>query len=91
MYQRIFVPVDDSKISRRALDEEPSSWPNAPGQRCCCPMWLILAQFGLGWREFLDAPSCRKNIGATGEAVLNRRAKLRPLEFCHASAVLLEN
>lgn len=90
MYQRIFVPVDDSSTSRRALDEA-IKLAQHTGATLLLAHVVDLAQFGWGGTEFLDASELQKNIKATGEAVLNQAREAVEAAGLPCSAVLLES
>ena len=69
MYQRIFVPVDDSATSRYALGE---ALRLAKLTQATVRLVHVvdLAQFGWGGTEFLDAADLQKTIKTAGEKVL---------------------
>ncbi|MCD4504273.1 universal stress protein [Chromobacterium piscinae] len=69
MYQRIFVPVDDSDTSNMALDEA-CKLAKAFGSTLRLVHVVDLAQFGWGGTEFLDATELQKSIKQAGEQVL---------------------
>ncbi len=90
MYQRIFVPVDDSSTSRRAL-EEAMRLAKHTGATLLLAHVVDLAQFGWGGTEFLDASELQGNIKATGEAVLNASSSLVEAAGLPCNATLLES
>ncbi|POZ61845.1 universal stress protein [Chromobacterium alticapitis] len=69
MYQKIFVPVDDSETSAMALVEACKL-----AKELASSVRLVhvvdLAQFGWGGTEFLDATELQKSIKQAGEQVL---------------------
>jgi nucleotide-binding universal stress UspA family protein len=71
MYQRIFVPVDDSETSNLALVEACKL-----AKECGAAVRLVhvvdLAQFGWGGTEFLDASELQKSVKEAGELVLSQ-------------------
>ncbi|OWY40500.1 universal stress protein [Xenophilus sp. AP218F] len=71
MYQRIFVPVDDSDTSNMALNEACRL-----AKEFNSVVRLVhvvdLAQFGWGGTEFLDATELQKSIKQAGEQVLGQ-------------------
>ncbi|TDR73004.1 universal stress protein [Paludibacterium purpuratum] len=71
MYQRIFVPVDDSETSNLALAEACKL-----ASECHAQLRLVhvvdLAQFGWGGTEFLDASELQKSVKEAGELVLKQ-------------------
>ncbi|WP_028534289.1 universal stress protein [Paludibacterium yongneupense] len=69
MYQRIFVPVDDSQTSNLAL-QEACKLARESGASLRLVHVVDLAQFGWGGTEFLDASELQKSIKAAGELVL---------------------
>lgn len=69
MYQRIFVPVDDSETSNLALDEGCKLAVEVGAQLRLVHV-IDLAQFGWGGTEFLDAADLQKSIKQAGEQVL---------------------
>ena len=90
MYQRIFVPVDDSATSRYALGE---ALRLAKLTQATVRLVHVvdLAQFGWGGTEFLDASELQGNIKATGEAVLNASSSLVEAAGLPCNATLLES
>ncbi|WP_255701216.1 universal stress protein [Chromobacterium sp. Beijing] len=71
MYQRIFVPVDDSETSNLALHEA-CHLAKEVGASLKLVHVVDLAQFGWGGTEFLDATELQKSIKQAGEQVLAR-------------------
>lgn len=71
MYQRIFVPVDDSDTSNLALAEA-CKLAKACGARVRLVHVVDLAQFGWGGTEFLDASELQKSVKEAGEQVLSQ-------------------
>jgi nucleotide-binding universal stress UspA family protein len=69
MYQRIFVPVDDSDTSNLALAEA-CKVAKEIGATMRLVHVIDLAQFGWGGTEFLDAADLQKSIKDGGEQVL---------------------
>lgn len=69
MYQRIYVPVDDSKTSALALAEA-SKLAQEVGAALRLVHVVDLAQFGWGGAEFLDAAELQGSIKQAGEQVL---------------------
>lgn len=69
MYQRIFVPVDDSDTSGLALAEA-CKLAKEVGAKVRLVHVIDLAQFGWGGTEFLDAADLQKSIKEGGEHVL---------------------
>jgi nucleotide-binding universal stress UspA family protein len=71
MYQRIFVPVDDSETSNLALSEACKL-----AAECGAQVRMVhvvdLAQFGWGGTEFLDASELQKSVKEAGELVLKQ-------------------
>ena len=61
MYQRIFVPVDDSDTSNLALAEA-CRLAKHMGSTVRLVHVVDLAQFGWGGTEFLDAAELQKSI-----------------------------
>lgn len=90
MYQRIFVPVDDSSTSRRALDEA-IKLAHHTGAALLLAHVVDLAQFGWGGTEFLDASELQKNIKSTGESVLDQAREVVKTAGLPCSATLLES
>ncbi|UTH73917.1 universal stress protein [Chromobacterium sp. IIBBL 290-4] len=74
MYQRIFVPVDDSDTSNMALDEA-CKLAKTFGSAVRLAHVVDLAQFGWGGTEFLDATELQKSIKQAGEQVLGLAAE----------------
>lgn len=90
MYQRLYVPVDDSTTSQRALDEA-IQFARETGAKIRLAHVVDLAQFGWGGTEFLDASELQKNVREAGEKVL-AEAVARVLEAGqHAEHVILES
>lgn len=75
MYQRIFVPVDDSETSALALAEA-CKLAKEVGATVRLVHVVDLAQFGWGGAEFLDAAELQESIREAGEQVLSQ-ARLR--------------
>lgn len=71
MYQRIFVPVDDSETSNLALTEA-CKLASESGARVRIVHVVDLAQFGWGGTEFLDASELQKSVKEAGEQVLRQ-------------------
>lgn len=71
MYQRIFVPVDDSETSNLALAEACKLALEA-GAAVRLVHVVDLAQFGWGGTEFLDASELQRSIRQAGEQVLGQ-------------------
>jgi len=71
MYQRIFVPVDDSETSNLALVEA-CRVAKESGARIRLVHVVDLAQFGWGGTEFLDASELQKSVKEAGEQVLSQ-------------------
>lgn len=71
MYQRIFVPVDDSDTSNLALAEA-CRLAKHMGSTVRLVHVVDLAQFGWGGTEFLDAAELQKSIKQAGEQVLGQ-------------------
>ena len=71
MYQRIFVPVDDSETSNLALAEA-CKLAREVGATVRLVHVVDLAQFGGGGPEFLDASELQKSIKEAGEKVLSQ-------------------
>ncbi|AXK40337.1 universal stress protein [Crenobacter cavernae] len=71
MYQRIFVPVDDSETSNLALAEACKLAAEVGAQLRLVHV-IDLAQFGWGGTEFLDASDLQKSIKQAGEQVLGQ-------------------
>lgn len=69
MYQRIFVPVDDSATSALALAEA-CKLAQEVGAAVRLVHVVDLAQFGWGGAEFLDAAELQDSIKKAGEQVL---------------------
>ena len=69
MYQRLYVPVDDSHTSHRALDEATKLAKESGGMVRLVHV-VDLAQFGWGGSEFLDANELQNNIREAGHKVL---------------------
>jgi len=71
MYQRIFVPVDDSETSNFAFAEACKL-----ARECNAQVRMVhvvdLAQFGWGGTEFLDASELQKSVKEAGELVLSK-------------------
>lgn len=73
MYQRLYVPVDDSHTSHRALDEATKLAKESGGMVRLVHV-VDLAQFGWGGSEFLDANELQNNIRDAGHKVLQEAA-----------------
>lgn len=73
MYQRLYVPVDDSYTSHRALDEAAKLAKESGGMVRLVHV-VDLAQFGWGGSEFLDANELQNNIREAGHKVLQEAA-----------------
>ncbi|MGM8063287.1 universal stress protein [Vogesella indigofera] len=71
MYQRIFVPVDDSETSALALAEA-CKLAKEVGAAVKMVHVVDLAQFGWGGAEFLDAAELQGSIREAGEQVLSQ-------------------
>ncbi|BAK77142.1 UspA domain protein [Pseudogulbenkiania sp. NH8B] len=71
MYQRIYVPVDDSETSNLALAEA-CKLAKEVGAKVCLAHVVDLAQFGWGGTEFLDASELQASIKQAGEKVLSQ-------------------
>jgi len=71
MYQRIFVPVDDSETSNLALAEA-CKLAKETGAQVRMVHVVDLAQFGWGGTEFLDASELQKSVKEAGEQVLSQ-------------------
>jgi nucleotide-binding universal stress UspA family protein len=69
MYQRIFVPVDDSETSKYAFAEA-CKFAKESGAQLRMVHVVDLAQFGWGGTEFLDASELQKSVKEAGELVL---------------------
>lgn len=70
MYQRIYVPVDDSATSALALAEA-CKLAKEVGAAMRLVHVVDLAQFGWGGAEFLDAAELQGSIKQAGEQVLS--------------------
>ena len=69
MYQKIMVPVDDSKTALRAL-EEACHVAQAVGASVYAVHVVDLAQFNWGTAEFGDSLALRRAVEEAGEKVL---------------------
>ncbi|MCG9024427.1 universal stress protein [Laribacter hongkongensis] len=69
MYKRLYVPIDDSSTSKRALDEAVRFLKGSDAVLKVVHV-IDLAQYGWGGAEFLDATELQKNIKEAGENVL---------------------
>lgn len=79
MYQRIYVPVDDSATSALALAEA-CKLAKEVGATLRLAHVVDLAQFGWGGAEFLDAAELQGSIKQAGEQVL--LANVAKVEAC---------
>ena len=69
MYKRLYVPIDDSSTSKRALDEAVRFLKGSDAVLKVVHV-IDLAQYGWGGAEFLDATELQKNIKEAGENVV---------------------
>lgn len=69
MYQRIFVPVDDSESSRLS-EQEACKLAKEVAAKVRLVHVVDLAQFGWGGTEFLDAADLQKSIRESGEQIV---------------------
>lgn len=69
MYQRIFVPVDDSESSHLS-EAEACKLAKEVNAQVRLVHVIDLAQFGWGGTEFLDAADLQKSIKESGEQIL---------------------
>ncbi|WP_293764211.1 universal stress protein [uncultured Aquitalea sp.] len=90
MYQRIFVPVDDSETSNLALAEA-CRLAKHEGSQLRLVHVVDLAQFGWGGTEFLDASELQKSIKQAGEQVLNQAANQARAEGLEPEVKILES
>jgi nucleotide-binding universal stress UspA family protein len=88
MYQRIYVPVDDSATSALALAEA-CKLAGEVGAAMRLVHVVDLAQFGWGGAEFLDAAELQGSIKKAGEQVLAAsHAKVQALGIAVESRIL---
>ena len=88
MYQRIFVPVDDSETSVLALEEACKLAKEVEAAVRLVHV-VDLAQFGWGGAEFLDAAELQDSIREAGEQVLSQaRQRAEVLGVSVQSAIL---
>lgn len=90
MYQRIFVPVDDSETSNIALAEACKLAREGGGTLRLVHV-VDLAQFGWGGTEFLDAGELQKSIKEAGEQVLAQSAAIVREKGLNAECRILES
>lgn len=88
MYQRIFVPVDDSATSALALAEA-CKLAKEVGAAVRMVHVVDLAQFGWGGAEFLDAVELQGSIREAGEQVLSQaRTRAEALGVVPETAII---
>lgn len=88
MYQRIFVPVDDSETSALALAEA-CKLAKEVGAAVRMVHVVDLAQFGWGGAEFLDAAELQGSIREAGEQVLSQaRTRAEALGVVPETAII---
>ncbi|MDC7700446.1 universal stress protein [Vogesella indigofera] len=88
MYQRIFVPVDDSETSALALAEA-CKLAKEVGAAVKMVHVVDLAQFGWGGAEFLDAAELQGSIREAGEQVLSQaRTRAEALGVVPETAII---
>ncbi|MDC7690418.1 universal stress protein [Vogesella indigofera] len=88
MYQRIFVPVDDSETSALALAEA-CKLAKEVGAAVKMVHVVDLAQFGWGGAEFLDAAELQGSIRQAGEQVLSQaRTRAEALGVVPETAII---
>lgn len=88
MYQRIFVPVDDSETSALALAEA-CKLAKEVGAAVKMVHVVDLAQFGWGGAEFLDAAELQGSIREAGEQVLSQaRTRAEALGVAPETAII---
>lgn len=75
MYQRIFVPVDDSETSNLALIEA-CQLVKESGATLRLVHVVDLVQFGWGGTEFLDSSDLQKSVKQAGEQVLGQAVEI---------------
>jgi nucleotide-binding universal stress UspA family protein len=90
MYQRIFVPVDDSESSNRAL-REACKLAQEMGAVLRMVHVVDLAQFGWGGTEFLDASELQKSVREGGERLLAQAKALAAAEGIVPDCKVLES
>ncbi|WP_037587527.1 universal stress protein [Stenoxybacter acetivorans] len=90
MYQKIMVPVDDSKASLRALHEA-ASLAKLCGATLHAVHVVDLAQFSWGGTGYLQSEEVRKAIEATGQKVLQRTREFLVQENVEAETAILES
>lgn len=90
MYQRIFVPVDDSETSHLALNEACRL-----AKECAAQLRLShvidLAQFGWGGTEFLDASELQKSVRESSEQTIKQALEKAQQCGINAESKLLES
>lgn len=90
MYQRIFVPVDDSESSNLAL-REACKLAQEMGAVLRMVHVVDLAQFGWGGTEFLDASELQKSVREGGERLLAQAKALAAAEGIVPDCKVLES
>jgi nucleotide-binding universal stress UspA family protein len=90
MYQKIFVPVDDSDTSMMALIEA-CKLAKAFASTVRLVHVVDLAQFGWGGTEFLDATELQKSIKQAGEQVLQQAVERARSQGVESECQILES
>lgn len=90
MYQRIYVPVDDSATSALALAEA-CKLAKEVGAVMRLVHVVDLAQFGWGGAEFLDAAELQGSIKQAGEQVLSANVAKVQASGVEVDAKILES
>lgn len=90
MYQRIFVPVDDSETSALALNEA-CRLAAEVGATVRLVHVVDLAQFGWGGAEFLDAAELQDSIKQAGEQVLGQAKQKAEVLGVNPQGAVLES
>ena len=90
MYQRLYVPVDDSETANLSLTEA-ARFTQACGAQLRVVHVSDFAQFGWGGAEYLDPAELKESVQEAGIAILDN-AKIRLAELgASAEMVLLES
>jgi nucleotide-binding universal stress UspA family protein len=92
MNKRIFVAIDDSTTSQRALDEA-IQLANAMGASLCIMTAIDegpLTQHGMGLGSYIDIEKVKDDMRATGAALLKQAVATAASAGCTAEQMLVE-
>ena len=92
MYQKIFVAIDDSPTSQRALSEAIQLAKSSQARLCIAHAAdeSLLAQHGMGLGSYIDVERTRQAIRATAESLLADARAVAAAAGVEAEALVLE-